>query len=143
MIHEQRTSNDRRRRPTSLFSRYTWFGGRRRSVRRKTDPGAVYVDQIGTDVALLLLMTFFFHCLDAIFTLGHIANGGKELNPLMDYLLRIGPNAFVAGKLSLAGFGICFLGVHKNFPMVRAGISLLFLLYAGLIGYHFLLIWAN
>jgi hypothetical protein len=140
MIAEQRIGPDRRCRPTPLLSRYSVYGGRRASIRRTTDLAAVYVDRLGMGISLILLFTFLFHCLDAVFTLSHLARGGKELNPFMDYLLRIGPGAFVIGKLSLAGVGLCFLGLHKNFPLVKAGIAALFLLYAGVIGYHVFLI---
>jgi hypothetical protein len=142
-MNDQRTSSDRRRRPTPLFSRYMLTGGRRRQVRRTTDPKAAYVDQLGTGISLLLILTFLFHCLDAGFTLTHLARGGRELNPVMGYLLRMGPGVFLGGKLTLAALGLWFLGVHKNFPMVRASIAFLFVLYAGVVGYHILLTWGS
>ena len=76
-----------------------------------------------------------------MFTLAHLARGGRELNPFMEALLRVSPWAFVSVKLSVAAAGLFFLGLHKNFPLVKAGVTLLFLLYAGVIGYHFVLLW--
>jgi len=134
---------DRRRRPTPMFSRYTFSGGRRRASRRAEDSRAIYVDRLGQGISLALVGIFFFHCLDAMFTLAHLARGGRELNPLMDALIQVGPSVFVSAKLAIAGIGLLFLGIHKNFPLVRQGIAGLFVLYAGVIGYHFLLFWQS
>lgn len=140
MTHERRTTDDRRARPTPLFSRFALRGGQRRGSRRREDPSAVYVDRVGQGIGIMILLTFFFHCLDAMFTLAHLANGGRELNPLMDFFIQRGSMEFVAVKLSMAGVGLIFLGVHKNFPMVRGAIGALFALYAAVVGYHLFLI---
>jgi hypothetical protein len=140
MNAERRTTNDRRLQPTPMFSRYALWGGRRREARRGAEARGLYVDRIGFGAGSLLLLIFFFHCLDAGFTLFHLSRGGRELNPIMEVLLRINPSLFVGTKLGLAGVGLCFLGVHKNFPYVKAGILFLLLLYAAVIAYHLLLL---
>src|SRR5512144_1635311 len=112
MNTELRFCPDRRKRPTPMFSRYTFFGGRRRGARRAGDARAIYVDQIGGGIMSLVLLIFLFHCLDAVFTLAHLSRGGKELNPFMESLIRVGPLAFVAVKLGLAAIGLVFLAVH-------------------------------
>ena len=132
---------DRRRRPTPALSRYTLFGGRRAAVRRATDSQRVYVDHLGTGLSTILLLIFVFHILDALFTLAHVARGGSELNPLMDFFLRIGPTAFIVAKLGMAGAGLVFLALHARWPLVRQGIATLFILYAAVVCYHFVLIW--
>jgi len=88
----------------------------------------------------MLLLTFFFHCLDAMFTLAHLAKGGRELNPLMDFFIQRGSMEFVIVKLSMAGMGLIFLGLHNNFPMVKGAIRFLFALYGAVVGYHLFLI---
>jgi hypothetical protein len=138
---KRRLGVDRRRRPTPALSRYTFAGGRRRGPRRTTDPQSIYVDQLGRGLATVLLVIFFFHVLDALFTLVHIARGGAELNPLMGFFLRQSPGVFLVAKLSIAGLGLLFLGLHGRFPLVRKGIAAIFVLYAGVICYHFILIW--
>ena len=140
MNTERRNIHDRRTRPTPMFSRYTFVGGRRRGPRRGQDATAVYVDRIGAGAAAVLVLIFLFHCLDAFFTLSHLSRGGKELNPVMEYFIHRGPSAFIGVKLSMAAAGLCFLGLHKNFPHVRKGIAFLLLLYAGVVAYHFFLI---
>ena len=123
-----------------MISRYTFSGRRQASPRRLGEPTAIYVDRLGQGISILLVLIFFFHCLDAMFTLSHLSHGGRELNPFMGFLIRHGSGVFVGTKLAMAGGGLCFLGIHKNFPMVKAGIVLLFLLYAAVIGYHVLLL---
>ena len=139
MIQERRGRTDRRTRPTPMFSRYALTGGRRAGGRRDGETAGIYVDRIGRGLSILLLLTFLFHCLDALFTLVHVSHGGRELNPFMDYFLRAGPGAFVLAKLGMAALGLCFLGVHQNFPMVKKGIGFLCVLYAGVIAYHLVL----
>ncbi len=141
METDLRTTGDRRRRPTPMISRYTFFGGRRRRSRRAGDPQAIYVDRLGWKLSSALALIFLFQCLDALFTLVHVSHGARELNPVMSALLRIGPGTFVSSKLAVAGVGLSFLGLHRNFPAVRTGITVLFLLYAGVVGYHFVLLW--
>jgi hypothetical protein len=138
---KRRLGGDRRRRPTPALSRYTIVGGRRRGPRRTADPQSIYVDRLGWGLASALLVIFVFHILDAVFTLAHIARGGAELNPLMDFFLSRGPGAFLAAKLGIAGVGLLFLGLHGRFPMVRKGVAAIFLIYAGVVCYHFILIW--
>jgi len=143
LTEERRARFDRRQRPTPMFSRYTFKGRRTAGPRRLGDPTAIYVDRLGQGTSILLILIFFFHCLDAMFTLAHLSHGGRELNPFMEVLIRHGSGLFVGIKLAVAGAGLCFLGLHKNFPLVRTGIVLLFLLYAGVIGYHFLLLFQS
>jgi hypothetical protein len=134
---------DRRRRPTPLVSRYTLVGGRRRERRRREDPGFFYVDRIRIGLAVILSLTFVFHILDAWLTLGHVARGGSELNPLMDALLRIDPGLFLVVKLSLAGVGLFILGLHQNFPYAKHAATSLFLVFLCLVGYHIYLLGLN
>lgn len=140
MDDNRRTFVDRRRSPTPAVSRYALRGGRRVAVRRDDDPQAVYLDRLGTGTSAILLAVFAFHVLDAFFTLVHISRGGIELNPIMDLFLRISPAAFVAVKLSMAAAGLIFLGLHSRWPLVRRGIQALFVLYAGVVCYHLVLI---
>lgn len=143
MEAERRTPVDRRRRPTPGLSRYLFWGGRRRSVRRDTDLQASYVDRLPSRILAIVLAIFVFQILDAFFTLFHIARGGRELNPLMEYCLRQGPDVFLWTKLGLAALGLIFLSAHFRWPLVRRGLTGLFVLYAGVICYHLFLFWAT
>ena len=91
----ERDVPDRRRRPTPILSRYTFFG-RRKYVRREEDKQAyIYVDQYSLRTMLFMLCILLMGIADAILTLYHInENQAKELNPLMDFLLQINPHIF-------------------------------------------------
>jgi hypothetical protein len=140
-VTTKRLGGDRRRRPTPALSRYTFRGGRRRGPRRTADPQSIYVDRLGWGLASVLIVIFVFHVLDALFTLAHIARGGAELNPLMDFFLKQSSGAFLMAKLGIAGVGLLFLGFHGRFPLVRTGVAALFVLYACVVCYHVILIW--
>ena len=140
-VTTKRLGGDRRRRPTPALSRYVFLGGRRRGPRRTDDPQSVYVDRLGWGLASVLVVIFVFHVLDALFTLAHIARGGAELNPLMDFFLRQSSVTFLVAKLGIAGLGLLFLGFHGRFPLVRAGVAALFVIYACVVCYHVILIW--
>ena len=131
---------DRRVNPTPMISRHTLWGGRRQSRRRLTDPEIYYVDRFGAGISMALLLIFTFHVLDAIFTIIHLGRGGTEANPLMDFLIQRSDMLFIVVKLSVAGLGLAFLGMHKNFPHVKRLIGVIFAIFAALIGYHVLLL---
>jgi hypothetical protein len=135
MTEERRDSGDRRKRPTPPLSRYT-FIGRRRARRRNTDPGAYYVDRLGAPLLLVLSAILLFQILDAYLTLAHLRRGGIELNPAMSYLITRGEGWFLSVKLGISVLGLLFLGIHKNFPMVRTGLTVIFVIFLGLVAYH-------
>lgn len=132
-------TKDRRSRPTPPFSRYSFVGGRRRWNRREEDRHHYYVDRLGGTVWLLLVSIFLFQFMDAVMTLAHLRRGGAELNPLMGALIARGDGVFLATKLVVSALGLWFLGIHKNFPFVRQGLTILFLLFLGVVGWHFYL----
>jgi hypothetical protein len=119
-----------------MLSRHSFRGRRRTLHRRQDDSGAGYVDRVEPFFSLVLGGVFFFHVLDAFFTLVHLQQGATELNPLMRVLLGYHEGWFLGVKLGLAGFGVVFLGIHQNFPMVRGAVAFLFLVFGLLLGYH-------
>lgn len=136
MTDVRRQAADRRRRPTPPISRYTFLRGRRRARRRVEDPPSYYVDRLGGETWLVLLSIFLFQILDANLTLAHLRRGGAELNPLMRELIVRDQRLFVIVKLGVSALGLGFLGVHKNFPFVRSGLLVLFVLFLGVVGWH-------
>lgn len=140
MTPTRRSSVDRRRSPTPAISRYTFTGGRRRERRRVGDPSYYYVDRLGPEIWLVILLIFLFQILDASLTLSHLRRGGTELNPFMDFLIARDENLFLGVKLGLSAIGLLFLGIHKNFPMVKRGLAAIFCLFLGVVGWHLLVV---
>ena len=140
---ERRVLSDRRKKPTSPFSRYILLG-RRRSIRRRTDRKThLYVDLYGHYLLLFLLLIILLSVLDAYFTIFHIDRGAQEINPFMDFLLGYGNMYFFIVKYVLTALGLLILCVYKNLLIVKAAIFLVFLFYLGVFANHILLIMAN
>ena len=78
--------------------------------------------------------------LDAWFTLLFLANGGIELNPLVDHVLAQGPQTFLMFKT--LGIGVCcaFLTVTANFRAARIGLGIVLTGYSLLLCWHLLLL---
>jgi hypothetical protein len=109
---------DRRIKPTSFLSKYT-FRGRRKAHRRQSDKqSGYYVDRIGWQAGILILLIFVLSIIDAVFTIICLGRGFYEANPLMRFSLTMGNVPFVIIKLAVTISGAIILGLHKNFKGV-------------------------
>jgi phage tail sheath protein FI len=66
-------------------------------------------------------------------------NGGSEVNPVADLLLRAGLMNFVLFKSALVALALLVLCLHKNLRVARIGLWAAAAAYAVLIGYHLIL----
>lgn len=132
---ERRSSGDRRRRPTPMFSRYTFFG-RRRGFRRSEEGVNAYVDRYSGGLMAVIIAIVGLCLFDALFTLLYLQRGGGELNPFMRRAIAAGVIPFLAIKVGFTLVGILFLCVHKNFRFVRTLLVGVLLVYCALTGYH-------
>jgi hypothetical protein len=130
---------DRRRQPTPRFSRYTFWGGRRKATRRGDDGEGTFVDVHGGRLFLLVLWIALMNVGDSFFTLVHLQAGGVELNPVARVLLTTGRWNFVFVKSILIGLALIVLAVHKNFHLARVGLWTAAGTYTCLVAYHLLL----
>jgi hypothetical protein len=131
-----RRGADRRARATPRFSRYTFWGGRRRAPRRDGEREGAFVDQYSLRLVALLAWIALMNAADSFFTLLHIQNGGVELNPIAGVLLGLGRTGFVVSKGALITVPLIVLCQHKNFSIARAGLWLASGAYTLLLGYH-------
>jgi len=131
-----RTVPDRRARPTPRFSRYTFFGGRRRRPRREDELEGTFIDRYSPRASLAVLWVALMNVGDSFFTLVHLQAGGVEVNPVAAQLLRAGRFGFVFTKSTLVAAALLVLVLHKNFPMARIGIWVSALAYTVLNVYH-------
>jgi len=113
---------DRRREPTQRLSRYSFFGGRRSSVRRQEEREGTFVDHYGLRLWCLVLWVVLMNLADSFFTLVHLQSGGIELNPVAQELLELGRSNFVFTKSLLIGLALTVLVIHKNFFLARIGL---------------------
>jgi hypothetical protein len=138
----QRRGGDRRRRPTSMWSRYVFFGGRRRIIRREDEREGGFVDVHGPGVFVVILAIVALNMLDAWFTLLFLSHGGKELNPFVKYVLDFESHPWPFVILKTAGIGMAsmFLAMTRNFTAARYGLWTVFLGYAALLSWHLYLL---
>ncbi len=133
----RRTLPDRRRQPTPILSRYT-IAGRRREVRREEDRRRhIYVDQYSLRFFILLMAILLLGMADAFLTLHHVhVNNAEELNPIMNFFLGIGPKVFFNVKYVLTALCLIVLCLHKNLPIVKYLLGVVFLIYLVIVLNH-------
>jgi hypothetical protein len=138
----QRRGGDRRRRPTPMWSRYVFFGGRRRNIRRDEEREGGFVDVHGPGVFVVILAIVALNLLDAWFTLLFLSHGGKELNPFVQYVLDFESHPWPFVILKTAGIGMAsmFLAMTRNFTAARFGLWAVFLGYSILLTWHLYLL---
>ena len=140
-----RVEQDRRQNAIKSFF-YSFFMRRRRIPRRETDRTAnIYIDIHEFSTFVLFSLVLIFCVIDAVFTLYILNNGGKEINPFMDYLLNQNVMTFFWVKFLLTSFGMLFLVSHKHFVIYRVFngyflLKIVFALYLSLIAYELYII---
>jgi Domain of unknown function (DUF5658) len=127
---------DRRNRSTQRFSRYSFFGGRRRTVRRDEEREGAFVDLYRPMLLVMLGWVALMNAADSFFTIYHLQFGGIELNPVAAALLDTGRVGFVLGKALLISLALLVLCIHKNFILARIGLWTSIGTYSALVCYH-------
>ena len=142
-LERRRRRADRRDLPTPRLSRFSFFGGRRRDVRRREEHEGSFVDLYGVRLWCLVLWVALMNVGDSYFTLLHLQAGGIELNPVAQALLGTGRLGFVFVKSFLIGLALLVLAVHKNFFLARVGLWTAAGTYTALVLYHLALFQAD
>jgi len=137
---ERRLCPDRRRRPTPPLSKYIFFGSRR-GPRRASDPDRnYYVDRYSPRALLVILLILIMCVFDGFITLHLVKKGAQELNPLMNFFLRLGGTYFLSVKYLVTLICMFVLLIHKNFYVFNISIKhiilWIFVLYGLLITYE-------
>lgn len=135
---ENRRQGDRREKPTRPWS--SFVTPHRRAAGRRAEDRSEYVDRYTLQDVWLLLSIFLLNVGDAYFTMLWLSRGGKEANPAMNFLLEIGPGAFLVQKCLLVGFWLVILTMHKNFRFAKMGLYASLAVYALLMALHFSII---
>jgi hypothetical protein len=122
-----------------MLSRYTFFGGQRNEGRRTEEKENVYVDVYSTRLVVLLLVFFALTVVDSVSTLIYLGKGGRELNPVAQWMIDQGSTFFVVLKGVLSGVCLLFVMLHKNFRPARTALAVGFTFYLLLGLYHLVL----
>ncbi len=78
-----------------------------------------YSDFYESWLFVLIVSIVLLSVTDAALTLRILAQGGVELNPVMDAILAQGPLAFFAVKYGLTCFGLIFCVLHIRHQLLR------------------------
>lgn len=135
---ERRSYQDRRDGPTRGWDSLFGFHRRRRG-RRASERNNIYVDAYTRQDVALTIGVLVLNILDAFFTLRWLEMGGGEGNPLMEMLIHANDMLFLLQKCVVVGLWLLILVVHKNFRIARMGLWGAFVLYMGILFYHFAL----
>lgn len=129
---------DRRHRPTPILSRYTLWGGRRKTVRRAHEKRShLFVDLYSTRLLFLVVTIIVLSCIDGYLTLLLIEKGKVvEANPVMAALLSYGIFSFLFVKYIVTAVALCVLCLLKNARITRISLPLALKLYLCVIIYE-------
>jgi hypothetical protein len=142
---EKRSGKDRRARPTSPFTIQSLMGSRHHYRREEDARKLFFVDLYSPSSVALLIFTLVLSITDAFLTLMLVGQDIHELNPVMDFFLKLGPFYFIMVKWFLTAFGLTTLLVLKNYYLwqgkvrTMAVLVILPFLYLVLIGYEIFL----
>ncbi len=137
----KRTISDRRSRPTPIISRYTLYGGHRKTVRRDEDKkDHIHVDLYSTRLLIAVTTLLLLSCLDAFLTLELISKGhAVEANPIMAYFLDYGTTPFAVVKFIITVFCLTILCLFKNVKITRLSLPFAIKMYLIVVIYEFYL----
>lgn len=135
---DMRTISDRRRFPTPVVSRYTVFGGRRKTIRRLEDKKKhLFVDLYSTRLLVAVMVLLVLSCIDASLTLALIDKGKVvEANPLMAFFMDYGIVPFTIIKFAITAFALVILCLFKNVNITRIGLPVAVKIYLAIVGYE-------
>lgn len=129
MDSNNRSGTDRRKQ-TGINMRMIAGDGSRRSIRRQDDQGRIFfVDQYSPVLFVTIVGILFLSVIDALLTLFLLNHGASEANPLMAYLLNIGPYAFFIPKYAMTIFATFGLFMFRAVVVQRFNINTHALLY--------------
>lgn len=122
--------------------------GARRIIRRQEDQGRFFfVDQYSPMLFVTIVGIVFLSVIDALLTLFLLNHGASEVNPLMAYLLNIGPYAFFIPKYAMTIFATFSLFIFRAVVVQKFNVSthaLLYLLawiYVAVVGWELYLVY--
>ena len=99
----------------------------------------MYVDVYSPALIGLLMIFFALTVIDSVSTLVYLGKGGRELNPIAQWMIDQGAVFFVVAKGVLSGICLLFVMLHKNFKPARTALAIGFTFYFLLGVYHLIL----
>jgi hypothetical protein len=142
---DKRNYFDRRKRPTSLLTKYAFLCGKRCGVRRTTDKKKhMFVDLYSPLLFIIILSILLFSFVDIYLTLSLIDKGIiAEANPSMAFHLEKGTLPFIINKFFITSASLIILCMCKEHYIARFGMSFAIIVYLSVITYQFFLMYTH
>jgi hypothetical protein len=141
-VDRNRRSGFDRRKQTGVNVRTIIGNGSRTTVRRQEGGCHLFlVDQYSTSLFVPIVSILFLSAIDALFTMYLLNHGAYETNPLMAYLLNVGPYAFFVSKYLITIFGVFCLLMSRGFVVRKWKMNSHVFLYIFACGYIALIGW--
>ena len=129
MDNSKRSGIDRRKQ-TGINVRLLVGNGNRMIIRRQGDRGRIFLVDQYSPILFMGIITILFLCaIDALLTLFLLNHGAYETNPIMAYLLNIGPYAFFIPKYAITIVATICLFMFRGVVVRKLNISTQTLLY--------------
>ena len=107
-----------------------------RGCRTVRAPWTPFAPMTSREFGQLAVVVGLLNAGDALFTLAWVRmSHATEANVLLAALIE-DPVAFFAVKMSLAVLGLAMLWLHRNRPIASAGLGIVFVAYAWVLGVH-------
>ena len=115
---ETRTLKDRRKQPTPIISRFTFWGRRKTFRRKKEQERGGYIDRYHSGLLILISLAVGLNVLDALFTMMILDDGGWEINPVVRSVIQLYGDRFWVWKFGIVSFPLTLLCLHSKFRLV-------------------------
>ena len=143
---DKRSGIDRRKH-NGISVRIFVGNGNRTTIRRQEDTDRIFfVDQYGPVLFVTIVGILFLCVIDALLTLFLLNNGAYETNPILAFLLNIGPYAFFIFKYGLTIIATFCLLMFRGVVVRRLNVNthtilnLLAWVYAAVVGWELYLV---
>jgi hypothetical protein len=138
----RRSGQDRRDRVSIFPLSHFWPLRRKKGGRRESDTG--YVDIYDLRTWLVAVSVILLSLMDALLTQRHLMYGSaRELNPIMDAVIRIGGMpAFYGTKILLTLVAVTIIMLHKEWSMGKIAARVCLWAYILISLYHIYLVFA-
>ena len=117
---ERRIPKDMRRGPIPGLSRYILYG-QRKGLRRKghREKGG-YIDRYGSGLFFILVSIIGLNVLDSLLTMIILEIGGRELNPVVLFVMGLCGEKFWVWKFVIVSLSTIILCLHSRLKRVMA-----------------------
>lgn len=111
---DRRSGRDRRSGKNFQFVKQL-VSGQRTVARRNSDRARiVYFDRYDSRLIRVIIAVLALSVADAVLTVRLVGLGAVEINPVMNYYLKLGPHGFLAVKYVLTSLSVFILVIYSS-----------------------------